>query len=148
MDILFVMSVIAAVTVLAGIAAVCSLPQPFTKPQRNYMSNAKAALYAVLAVLAVLAGVAGLSFYGNGLDYLLNRKFAPLNEQVRHDTFECSASHMDGMAREIRQYQDQYATQDASGRAIIRQRVLQDAESQTGDCPFPADIQTFVNSLR
>jgi hypothetical protein len=53
------------------------------------------------------------------------------------------------MAREIRQYQDQYGTADAGGKTIIRQRVLQDAESQNSDdCPLPSDVQSFVQSLR
>lgn len=113
------------------------------------MSNTKAVLGIIMAIIIALAALAGLSFYGNGLNYLINKTFMPKNEEVRHQTFECSASHADGIAREIRQYQDQYATADTGGRIIIRQRVLQDYEAQTGtDCPLPQDIQAFVTSIR
>lgn len=113
------------------------------------MSNTKAVISTILAVIAVLAAIMGLSFGGTGLNYWLYKTFAPKVEQVRHQTFECSASHSDGIAREIRQYQDQYTTADADSRIVIRQRVLQEAEAQTGtDCPLPTDVQTFVSSLR
>lgn len=113
------------------------------------MSNAKSTFAIIGAIILALAAIAGLAFYGNGLNYVVNKTFSPLNEQVRHNTFECSASHIDGIAREIRQYQDQYRTADADSRIIIRERVLQEAESQTGDaCPLPQDVQLFVQSLR
>jgi hypothetical protein len=111
----------------------------------------KVSSYIGIGVL-VLAGIALLVALGLGGRYVSlrsNQYFGPKEEQVRHNTFECSQSHSDGMAREIRQYQDQYGTADAAGKAIIRQRVLQDAESQnSGDCPLPSDVQSFVQSLR
>ncbi len=110
-------------------------------------STAKEVVFGAAVIVLVLAGIAALTFYGNGLGYLVNKTFMPLNEQARHNTFECSASHSDGVAREIRQYQDQYHTADADGKIIIRQRVLEDAEEYTcGDLP-PA-VQDFVNSIR
>ncbi len=110
-------------------------------------STAKEVVFGAAVIVLVLAGIAGLAFYGNGLGYLVNKTFMPLNEQVRHNTFECSASHSDGVAHEIRQYQDQYSKTDADGRILIRQRVIQDAEEYTcGD--LPKDVKDFVNSIR
>jgi len=104
---------------------------------------------AVLAVAGIVLFITGLTIGGREIALRANAHYAPREEQVRHNTFECSQSHSDGMAREIRQYQDQYGTADAAGKTIIRQRVLQDAESQNSDaCPFPSDVQSFVQSLR
>jgi hypothetical protein len=117
----------------------------------------KVSSYIGIGVL-VLAGIALLVALGLGGRYVSlrsNQYFGPKEEQVRHNTFECSQSHSDGMAREIRQYQDQYNALDPAdpktpgSKVLLRQRVLQDAESQTGnDCPFPSDVQSFVQSLR
>jgi hypothetical protein len=117
------------------------------------MSNTKATLAVIGVIILALAAIAGISIYGNGLSYFLNKTFSPLNEQVRHQTFECSASHADGMAREIRQYQDQYRKaqrdNDTGAQAIIAQRVVQEAETQNSDaCPLPQDVQTFIQSVR
>jgi hypothetical protein len=103
----------------------------------------------VLLALGGIALVVALSVGGRYVSLRSNQYFAPKEEQVRHNAFECSQSHSDGMAREIRKYQDQYGTADAGGKTIIRQRVLQDAESQNSDdCPLPSDVQSFVQSLR
>lgn len=103
----------------------------------------------LLAVVGVIAIGSLLTVYGREFSLRMEAHYAPREEQVRHNTFECSQSHSDGMAREIRQYQDQYGTADAGGKTIIRQRVLQDAESQNSDaCPLPSDVQSFVQSLR
>lgn len=109
------------------------------------METAKIAAVTILGI--VVLAVCGFAL--RYADLNSNRFFAPREEQVRHNTFECSQSHSDGMAREIRQYQDQYGTADAAGKTIIRQRVLQDAESQNSDaCPLPSDVQSFVQSIR
>jgi hypothetical protein len=146
--------------VAAGVAAVCSAPPLFTNPRSNMRepqepSKSKVAAFSVGCFLLLLLFVGIVAFFSNGLQYAINKTFMPLNEQVRHETFECSASHSDGIAREIRQYQDQYneldpADQKTPGtRVVIRQRVLQEAEAQTGtDCPLPQDVQSFVQSLR
>lgn len=113
------------------------------------MSTVKGVAAGLGITVAVCAGITAIAFGTNGLDYWINKVFAPANEQVRHQTFECSASHGDGIAREIRQYQDQYGTADTGGRVIIRQRVLQEAEAYTcPDYPLPVDVQLFVQSIR
>jgi hypothetical protein len=102
--------------------------------------------YIGIGILALVSVVA-LSVGGSGLNYWLNKTFSPLNEQVRHDTFECSQSHTDGLVHEIRDYRDQYGRADAAGKAVLRQRVMQDFNSYTcGD--LPSDVQSFVNSIR
>jgi hypothetical protein len=104
---------------------------------------------------AAIAALFALAVAGREFSLRMESHYAPREEQVRHNTFECSQSHADGMAREIRQYQDQYNALDAAdaktpgSRIVIRQRVLQDAESQNSDaCPLPSDVQQFVTSLR
>jgi hypothetical protein len=119
------------------------------------MSNTKAVLWTILFIIVAALSIVGLSFGGSGLNYWLYKTFAPLNEEVRHQTFECDTSHIDGIARDIRQYQDQYNALDPAdaktpgARIVIRQRVIQEAEAQTGkDCSLPTDVQSFVQSIR
>jgi hypothetical protein len=106
-----------------------------------------------LAIVGVVAFVAVLGFGGRYLALKSEGYFAPKEEQVRHNTFECNASHADGITREIRQYQDQYNAAgkggDTGAQALLRQRILQEAEAQSNDdCPQPSDVQSFVQSLR
>jgi predicted lipid-binding transport protein (Tim44 family) len=106
-------------------------------------------LKAFFGVIGVVIVVSALAVAGREYSLRMEAHYAPREEQVRHNTFECSQSHSDGMAREIRQYQDQYGTADAAGKTILRQRILQDAESQNSDaCPLPSDVQLFVQSIK
>jgi hypothetical protein len=105
------------------------------------------------AVVGVVIFVSAVGFGGRYLALKSEGYFAPKEEQVRHNTFECNASHSDGITREIRQYQDQYNAAgrvgDTGAQTILRQRILQDAEAQQNDdCPQPQDVQTFVQSIR
>jgi hypothetical protein len=105
--------------------------------------------------IVVIAVISALAIGGREMSLRMNAHYGPREEQVRHNTFECSQSHSDGMAREIRQYQDQYNALDPNdpktpgSKTLLRQRVIQDAESQNSDaCPLPSDVQSFVQSLR
>jgi hypothetical protein len=109
----------------------------------------------LLAFAGIVIVIGALGLAGREYSLRMESHYAPREEQVRHNTFECSQSHSDGMAREIRQYQDQYNVLDPNdpktpgSKIVIRQRVLQDAESQNSDaCPLPSDVQSFVSSLR
>jgi hypothetical protein len=99
------------------------------------------------AIVGVSIALAALGVGGREFALRMDSHYAPREEQVRHNTFECSQSHTDGLVHEIRDYQDQYRTADDAGKAIIRQRVLQDSESYTcGD--LPSDIQSFIQTIR
>lgn len=102
--------------------------------------------YIALGIL-VIAGVVALSVGGNGLSYWINKTLSPLNEQVRHDTFECSASHTDGIVRELRQIRDQYNHADDAGKAALADTFRHEADGFT--CySLPADLQSFESSIR
>jgi hypothetical protein len=102
--------------------------------------------YIAITILA-LAGIAALSVGGSGLNYWLNKTFSPLNEQVRHDTFECSASHTDGIVRELRQIRDQYNHADDAGKAALADTFRHEADGFT--CyALPSDLQSFEASIR
>jgi hypothetical protein len=99
------------------------------------------------AVVGVLIFISAAAVGGRYLSLHSNAYFAPREEQVRHNTFECSQSHTDGLVHEIRDYRDQYGAADSAGKAVLRQRVMQDFNSYTcGD--LPSDVQSFVNTIR
>lgn len=102
--------------------------------------------YIAVGILAI-AGVFALVVGGNGLDYWLNKTYSPLNEQVRHDTYECSAAHTDGIVRELRQIRDQYGHADSAGKAALSDTFRHEAEGFT--CySLPSDLQSFEASIR
>jgi len=100
-----------------------------------------------LAIAGVIIVIGGLTLAGREYSLRMEAHYAPREEQVRHNTFECSQSHTDGLTHEILDYRDQYGKADAGGKAVIRQRVLGDFNSYTcGD--LPESVQSFVNSIR
>ena len=105
-------------------------------------------LIASLLGVVIVIGVGSLlAVYGREFNLRMDAHYAPREEQVRHNTFECSQSHTDGLTHEILDYRDQYGSADAAGKTVIRQRVLGDFNSYTcGD--LPESVQSFVNSIR
>lgn len=96
--------------------------------------------------------IAVLTVFGFALNYggYLNFKFfAPKIEAVRHNTYECGQSHVDGLAREVRQYMDQYRTAaDDGSRTILASRIKQEVDGYTcNDVALPADVTSFRQSL-
>jgi hypothetical protein len=95
--------------------------------------------------------VAVLTVFGFALNYggYLNFKFfAPKIEAVRHNTYECGQSHVDGLAREVRQYMDQYRSADPGSRAVLADRIKQEVDGYTcNDVALPADVTNFRQSL-
>jgi hypothetical protein len=111
------------------------------------MSNTKAVFAVIGAMILVLAAGVGLSFYGNGLDYLINRVFSPANEQVRYNTFANSQAAHDSAVRDLDNYRMEYskATTDAQ-RQIISSTVVH--EFQTYDrSKLPFELQTFYKQM-
>ncbi len=100
-----------------------------------------------LGIVGVVGAVLVLTVGGREFGLRMESHYAPREEQVRHNTFECSQSHTDGLVHEVRDYQDQYRTADAAGKAVLRQRVVQDVESYTcGE--LPSDVESFFQSIR
>jgi hypothetical protein len=98
--------------------------------------------------LIIVSIISVLGFAANSAGYLQFKFFAPKIEAVRHNTFECGQSHVDGLAREVRQYMDQYRSADAGGRAVLADRIKQEVDSYTcNDVALPADVTTFRQSL-
>jgi len=107
----------------------------------------KVALAAIGSIVVFLAIVVGLSFFGTGLDYIQTKIFSPKYEQVRHNTFECSDSHTDGLVRELRQIREQYSHADDAGKAALADTFKHDYDGYTcGN--LPQDIQSFYSSIQ
>ncbi len=101
----------------------------------------------LLAVAGAVIVVSVIGVYGREFALRMDAHYAPREEQVRHDTFDCSASHSDGMVRELRQIRDQYSHADAAGKAALADTFRHEADGVT--CyELPADLQSFSNSIR
>lgn len=106
------------------------------------MERLKVFVFGVVVVALVLT----LGVVGREYALRMDSHYAPREEQVRHNTFECSQSHTDGLVHELRDYRDQYAHADASGRSVLRDRFMQDFDAYTcGD--LPADVRDFAATL-
>lgn len=99
--------------------------------------------------LIIIAIISVLGFAANSAGYLQFKFFAPKIEAVRHETYECGQSHGDGLAREVRQYMDQYrSAPDDGSRAILASRIKQEVDGYTcNDVALPADVINFRQSL-
>jgi hypothetical protein len=100
-------------------------------------------IFWAIVVILFLVGMGWVISYN---DYSLMKYFAPRQEQVRHETFECSASHTDGLVRELRQIRDQYQHADAAGKAALADTYKHDMDGYScGD--LPSDITAFRSAL-
>jgi hypothetical protein len=101
--------------------------------------------FLILVIVVALGSIIGIYF--NIIDLKSSQYFSPRREQVRHDTFECSASHSDGIVRELRQIRDQYNHEDDAGKAALADTFRHEADGYT--CyALPPDLQSFSNSVR
>jgi hypothetical protein len=100
----------------------------------------------VLGGVAFLLGMLALGWLFAGNDFQMYKYFAPREEQVRHDTFECSASHTDGLVRELRQIKDEYQKADSAGRGALADTFKHDYDGYTCE-DLPSDLISFRSAL-
>jgi hypothetical protein len=96
--------------------------------------------------LAIIVVLAVLGFAANYFGLVSDRFFMPRQEQVRHQTFECSDSHVDGLVRELRQIRDQWKGADAAGKAALADTFKHEYNGFTCG-QLPEDLQAFYNAL-
>jgi hypothetical protein len=110
------------------------------------MSNAKVAITGVFLVLIILIGIGGLAFYGNSLDYAINRIFSPLNAQVQYDTFKNSQAYNEGVIGDLMGIMDQYnETKDPAAKQSLRTTFIY--KKQHYPNPLPPELQAFYDQL-
>jgi hypothetical protein len=89
----------------------------------------------------VLFVLIGLGWVLAANDWKMAQVFAPKMEAVRHETFECSVSHADGLVRELRQIKAQYVAADTAGKAALADIYAHEREGYTcNDYPLPSDL--------
>jgi hypothetical protein len=104
-----------------------------------------------VGVLCVVAGciiVFVAAIFGlNELGYQVDRHYTPLQEQIRHDTFEQSQSYNEGMIRQLSELRDQYNTvTDPTAKAGIKATFMHEVEGYPNQ--LPADLQAFRDQLQ
>jgi hypothetical protein len=102
-------------------------------------------VFAVLVGIVLFVGaIVGLTEFG----YRLDKHYQPLQEQVRHDTFENSATKVDGDARDISNLKLQYMSpgltqeQKDAIRDVVRQRYCSLEQDK-----IPSNLQSFINQM-
>lgn len=107
----------------------------------------KDVLKALAAILMILFMVFGVMWIIEGNAFFMYKFFAPKQEQVRHEVYENSAAFNEGMAREIRSMQYDYAKSTPSQKDAIATMILHRVDGYD-DTQFPADVRAFVHQLR
>lgn len=99
-------------------------------------------------VVGSLAVVVGLVVGATELSYRLDQHYQPREEQVRHDTFENSATFTDGMARDLSNLRLQYfATGETpQQQELIRETVRQRYGSYDPN-KLPSDLVPFFEQM-
>lgn len=97
-----------------------------------------------LGIVLFIAAIVGLTEFG----YQINKHYSPLEEQVRHDTFENSATKMDGDARDIANLRLQYNSPDLnqSQKDAIRDTVRQ-RYCSLDTSKIPGNLLSFINQM-
>ena len=75
-----------------------------------------------------------------------NAIFAPLEEQVRRDTFEQSKAYRDGVVQELRSMQFQYLQASELHQAGLAS-VIRHKAAGLPPGAMPADLQQFIKTL-
>ena len=90
----------------------------------------------LILLIAIFAGII------EGIGFLSKKFYAPLNEQVRYETFKESQAYNDGMLRDLQnlkmEYQRGNPEQQAALKAIVLQRF-----SVYDINRLPLDLQSF-----
>lgn len=106
---------------------------------KEVAESAGAGIKTVVFAAVIVAGLGGIS-------YGLYRTFAPLNEQVRYDTFKNSQAYNEGMLKDLYDLQREYtkATPEQQGalRALIQHRFEAYDRNR-----LPQDLQAFYASI-
>ena len=97
----------------------------------------------------VLVSIVALGFVARGAGWFSEKTFAPLEEQVRHDTFKQSQAYRDGMAQDLNAMWLEYTNFKTSKeqRAAIRAVVLHRTSSFDGST-LPPHLQKWIRELR
>lgn len=94
-------------------------------------------------IIGFVVVIVGLNEFG----YQLDRHYTPLQEKIRHDTFEQSQSYNEGMIRQLSELRDQYnTTSDATAKAGIKATFIHQVEGYPNQ--LPADLQAFYDQLQ
>ena len=99
---------------------------------------------ATLFACIFLIGVIQFLFMGQSL--ILNKIFAPQQEQVRRETFEQSKAYRQGMVQELQNMQFQYVAADPAHKAALASII----KHRAADFPknaMPSDLAQFIQSL-
>ena len=73
--------------------------------------------------------------------------FAPMQEQVRRNTFEQSKAYNDGMIKELEAMQFEYIQAEPEHQAALRSLILNRAVGFPND-NLPPDLKNFLNELK
>lgn len=95
---------------------------------------------AVILILALVWVVAGNSL-------LLNKFFAPKQEQVRREVFEQSKAYNQGMVQELQNMQFEYIKATPDQQKALRSIILHRAADYPAD-KMPADLYAFIEGLK
>ena len=100
-----------------------------------------------LGGLCAIILVAMLSWIFTGNSLLMNKFFAPKQEQVRREVFEETKSYNQGMIQELQNMQFEYIKAKPEQQNALRSIILHRAADYPVD-KMPIDLYNFIQELK
>jgi hypothetical protein len=101
------------------------------------------AQFSSLLVVAYIVIAVGLT----GVGYVLYREFAPLNEQVRYNTYKESQAYNDGMTTDLADLKRSYDVANLDQQAALKGTI--NARFATYDANrLPPELGAFLRQIR
>jgi hypothetical protein len=101
----------------------------------------------LLFVIVLLLGIGVIGFLATGADLASYQFWAPKRENAKREVFRNTQSYVDGKAEYLSSLEFEYESATGDKKEALRRLIL--SESRTIDpAKLPADLQSFINSIR
>lgn len=106
----------------------------------------KDAIKGFCVTVAVLIAALALGWIVSANGLALFKVFAPMTEQVRHDTFRQSASYQDGMIQDLQDLQAQYMKTDPVHKQALAS-IIKHRAAAISSAVLPPELNQFIKEL-
>ena len=108
--------------------------------------SARLGFVVVAFAIVLIAAIGAVSWIARTGALAQNAVLAPMEEQVRRNTFEQSKAYRDGVVQELRSMQFQYFQAKPEHQAGLASVIRHTSAGLPAD-DIPADLQQFIRTL-
>ena len=107
----------------------------------------KESIKVMSVVFLVIICLTALGWFFSANDVAKHKVFAPIKEQIRHDTFKQSAAYNDGMAQELGNMHREYITATDEQKEMLKS-LIQHRTDGYDTSKLPPDLRYFIEDMR